>query len=219
MHIVPAHINNEGIETVYTLAEHPTMLDSPLGSPSIGFAGFDQFYIPGISVPGYEHLEKPFYVPVIGDAEPISLVIDTAHMDATYVKRVTFVGKLIAESIAIEPPLPDREPFLDDDNPAALAVDEAFDDLCGEGGFLRVTTISAYDTEAHVGERPPLHGTDTYGVPPLSLSGEAELYLFDNVDEFNHIEALLLNGSITPIDILAHARAAKLNDLLRPQSS
>lgn len=56
MHIIPAHINIEGIETVYALAEHPTMLDSSLGSLTIGFAGFDQFYIPGISVPGYAHL-------------------------------------------------------------------------------------------------------------------------------------------------------------------
>lgn len=214
MHIVPAHINQEGIETVYTLGEHPTMLDSPLGSLAIGFAGFDQFYIPGISVPGHTHLEKPFYVPVIGDAEPISLLIDTAHMDTTYEKRVTFIGKLIAESIAVEPPLPDREPFLCNENPAALAVDEAFDDLCGDGGFLRVTAISAYDTKMHVSKHPPLQGMDDYDVPPLLLSGEAELYLFDDTNEFDHIEELLLNGSITPIDILAHMRTAKLNNLL-----
>lgn len=219
MHIVPAHINQEGIETVYTLAEHPTMLDSPLGSLAMGFAGFDQFYIPGISVPGHTHLDKPFYVPVIGDDEPISLLIDTAHMDTNYAKRVTFIGKLIAESIAIEPPLPDREPFLDDNNPAAIAVDEAFDDLCGDGGFLRVTAISAYITEMQVSEHPPLQGTDDYDIPPLSLSGEAELYLFDDIDEFNHIEELLLNGKITPIDILAHMRTAKLGNLLGKQSS
>lgn len=218
MHTVPAHINHEGIETVYTLAEHPSRLDSHLGSLTMGFAGVDQFYIPGISVPGHAQLEKPFYVPVIGDAEPLSLVIDTAHMDTTYVKRVTFVGKLIAESIAIKSPVRDREPFLDDENPAALAIDEAFDELCGEGGFLRVTAISAYDTERHVSEPLPLHGIADYDVPSLSLSGKAELYLFDDLDEFEHIEELLLNGSITPIDILAHSRAARLNDLLQKKS-
>lgn len=215
MHVVPAMINKEGVETIYSLGEHPNMLDSYLGSLSVGFASFDQFYVPGISVPDVKHLNQPFYVPVIGDDEPVSLVIDYAHMDAPYHKRVTFIGKIIAESISLEPPMPDREPFIDEEDVNALQVDEAFDDLCGDGGFLRVTASSTFASTANVNERPLLHGFDILEAPELTISGDAELYLFDDIKEFETVEELLLTGRITAIDILAHMRETKVSKLLQ----
>ena len=206
------------MSVVYGLGENPTILDSPLGSLTVGFGGKDQFFIPGITVPDYIHLDKPFYVPVIGDYEPISLLIETAHMDAPYVKRVTFIGKLVAESISLELPNSDTGPFISDEESEAYTVDEAFDDLTDIGGFLKVAVSSTYINEKSGADKNIIQGLDDIRgltIPTLALFGEAELYLYEDMEEFNHVEQLLLEGKITPIDILAYMRATKLAEMLK----
>lgn len=191
MIVKPAEINKDGLIKVMELSANPAILDTEMGNLCIGFAGQDQIFIPGISIPG---TETPFHVPVIGDNESISLLIDRpTKLEAPYIERVTFVGMLIAESVRVELPKEEYSAFILDEDTAEFKLDETYDHYTGEwGGFLSLVVKLKY--------------VDLTKSDSKELIGSAELYLIESEEEFIRIHEVLEKGKFGAYDLVNLAK-------------
>lgn len=183
MREIKAHINDDGINSVICFANNPSELDfEPVAKSGAFYKPMDQVYIAGITVPGYEGLDIPFMVPILGDNESYCLSIDWPQKDETeHFKRIRFAGMLPAEAVVYEFP---KDPFFDDGD---QALDEAFDEMTGDwGAFLLVCVTNLYDTE-----------TDTF-----STAGEASFFQFEDESETRNIHKLLGSGALSALDII-----------------
>lgn len=195
MIVKPADIDRNGQLFIMELSADPTKLDTQMGSLYVGYAGADQVFIPGISIPG---IDIPFHVPVIGDNESLSLVVDRPQkLEAPHIERVTFVGMLIAESVRIKLPTEDDSAHVFEEDPEAFELDEAFTDYTGEwGGFLRAVAELRY--------------IDLDKGNSQELTGCAELYIIEDEAEWQIIDKLLLTGRASAQEIVTLKRLGSL---------
>ncbi len=195
----PAEIDQTGLERLVLLGEQAGELGS---DPVLGsfYMPLDQMYIPGISVPDVSGLEKPFWVPLIGDDE--SFGVSVVHVDcpqkrdAPYWKQISFVGTIPAESFWYNAPTEDEELF--EGQPVEL--NEVINEFLDTGGFLR-----AVARLVPVGDY-------------MNTEGIAEFYLFEGEAEYEQISQLLESGVATPAEIVASVRLPDLGIRLSSQT-
>ena len=193
--MVGAHINESGIEKVLDLANEPQMVTEYSRSHNlIANNRWSSIWIPGLTIPGVEFLDKPFAVQIQGDIEPFSITT-TWRPGSKDCKEVEFTGYLTASDVSTS----------GDDMYKLRKVRRSFDSVSRYGGFLNIVLRQAeveyglYDDEKE-GVKTELFVTES----------DASFFINESEDDHNDIYNLMINEGLNPNNIISVIKFKRL---------
>jgi hypothetical protein len=214
MNIVSAELSEVGGERIVGLVSDPARLTQSVENFDI-IAGnrWSTVWIPGITIPNVEFLDKPFAVQVQGDIEPFSTSI-TWRPGANECIEASFTGYLSASEVS--------KTGGEKNEYKLRKIRESFDNLSKFGGFLHTTVnLEEIEDDVDLENTNLIFGKGLLNVgdlcPKSSKSATfmqkrtSSSFLFnETADEHFQVLKLMTENGFTPNDVVA---AIKFRDL------
>jgi hypothetical protein len=214
MNIVPASINEAGAERVVGLVNDPTRLtQTPKNLDVVAMNRWSTVWIPGVSIPEVEFLDKPFSVQVQGDIEPFSTSV-TWRPNSHECIEASFTGYLCVSEIS-------KSGGIENDY-KLRKVRESFDALSEFGGFLHAT-VYLEELDDNLDEddmelifEKGLLTTDDLDIDSSISStfrqvrSHANFLFNETAEEHYQVLKLMTEHGITPNDVVASVKIRNL---------